>query len=116
MALNASDAANIRHGIRFNCIKFFQVERGRTEKYFKYFKGLSKTYKVEPGNHTPARLSPLDYIFALVKGLVNEAAAPDRLGLAPLFTEDGPQHLVQKLAIFEERAPEHALLDGAKLA
>ncbi len=34
--------------------------------------------------------------------LVDDARAPDGLGLLPLFTEDGPQHLVEKLAVLQK--------------
>ena len=45
--------------------------------------------------------------------LVNESGSPDGLGLPPLFTQDGPQHLVQELAILEERPAQDAFLDRA---
>jgi hypothetical protein len=47
---------------------------------------------------------------------MDEARAPHGLGLPPLFGQDGPEHLVQELAVLEERPAEHAFLHCAELA
>ena len=45
---------------------------------------------------------------------MNQVTAPGRFGLAPFFTEDGPQHLVQELTVLEERPPEHTFLNASE--
>ena len=47
---------------------------------------------------------------------MDQARAPHGLGLTPLFRKDGPQHLIQELAVLQERAAKHALLHRAQLA
>src|SRR5207245_10293531 len=53
---------------------------------------------------------------AVAEGLVNDPWAPDGLGLHPVFVDDRPEHLIQVLAVLEERSPEHAFLHGADLS
>src|SRR5687768_7451426 len=47
---------------------------------------------------------------------MNDASAPRGLGLAPLLREDRPQHLIEKLAVLQERTAQHAFLHGAEFA
>ena len=46
---------------------------------------------------------------------VNDARTPDGLGLQPFVLQDGPERLVQILAVPDERPAQHAFLHGAEL-
>src|SRR5689334_24792128 len=48
--------------------------------------------------------------------LMDDWRSPGRFGAEPLFGEDRPQHLIEVLAVAEERSPEYALARRADLA